>query len=160
MNNQFKTEFKNLNATEIKDIINGCAGRDILTKKLNNDKYLENASDSYFIKYIDNENYGFWTIQWGWKQIYYDNMSIGTGFFENSIKISPFKIEFDNTNANFNPFSKPSKQKYLEEYLFVYINKHCPHYKQALVEETEKFMQMLDMKKTRLKIVDDEEIVK
>ena len=85
MNNQFKTEFKNLNATEIKDIINGCAGRDILTKKLNNDKYLENASDSYFIKYLDNENYGFWTIQWGWKQIYYDNMATGTGFFENSI---------------------------------------------------------------------------
>ena len=34
MNDQFKSEFKNLKPNEIKDIINGCAGHDILRSKL------------------------------------------------------------------------------------------------------------------------------
>ena len=93
---------------------------------------------------MEDDNYGFWDVEWGWKQIYYLNMATGSGYFTNRIKITPFRIEVESLDKSINPYSKPNTKKHLEEYLYLYINKKCPHYKQAVIEETEKFFKMLD----------------
>ena len=145
MNNLFKHEFENLNASEIKEIVNRCAGRDILEIDALKDVFQNNYASKYFIKYINDDKYGFWNIEWGWKRAEGMPMSTGTGFFQYRLKITPFKVEVENANGNGdNPFSKPISRKHLEEYLFVYINKKCPHYKQAIREETERFIKMID----------------
>lgn len=135
MNNKFKEEFKKLNAEKIKYIINRCAEHDFLEINKN--------SNNSFIKYIDDDEYGYWVVEWGYKKIPYNNMFLGCGYFENSIIIKPFKIEFKINNKALYPFNTNGK-KQLEDYLFVYINNQCPHYKQAIIEETEKFIKFLD----------------
>lgn len=135
MNEQFKEEFKKLNAEEIKDIVNRCGEHNVFV----------NCNDECFIKYMDNDEYGFWTIQWGMQKVQYMGMNFGCGFFKNSIKLTPFRLEFEVTNEPTNAYVKPRNKKSLEEYLQLYINRKCPHYKQAIMEETEKFIKMLDV---------------
>lgn len=146
MNNLFKNEFENLKANEMKEIINRCAGHDILEIDALKDFLQNNYASKYFMKYINDDRYGFWNIEWGWKRAEGMPISTGTGYFQFRIKITPFRIEFENANGNsFNPFSLASKKKNLEEYIFIYINIKCPHYKQAVREETEKFIKMIDL---------------
>lgn len=141
MNIQFKEEFKKLNPEEIKDIINACAGHDILEHDVA--KVLSsNYNGKYFIKYMEDENYGFWAVQWGWEKATNMPINMGTGFFEYSIKISPFKIEFENQNIS-NPFCKYRCRKNVEEHIPIYINKKCPHYKQAIMEQAQSFVDFL-----------------
>lgn len=145
MNIQFKNQFKNLNSEEIKHIVNGCAGRDILELPINGNEMPSNSKTCYYIKYLDNDGYGFWVVQWGWKPICHKNMKLEGGFFEFGIKITPFKIEFENDKNSFNPFINTHNKKNLEEYLYIYINKKCPDYKKAVIEEVDKFIKFLDI---------------
>ena len=144
MNNLFKEEFKKLNKTKLKEIINGCAGQDILehgfSTTFSKDAGYSKNKTTYAITYVKDDNYGFWSVQWQWKTNYYVDMPIG-GIFENSIKITPFNVTFD--IDSFAPFANTNKKKNLKEYLFIYINKQCPHYKQAVKEEAEKFITFL-----------------
>ena len=140
MNKLFRNEFSSLDANKIKEIVNRCAGQDILQNDIV--QTIKNANNLYYIKYIENEDYGFWNIQWGWKNNKFP-MPMG-GFFEYGIKITPFKLEFENTSSQ-NPYCKPHNRKQLEEYIQLFINKYCPHYKQAILEETEKFIKFLDI---------------
>lgn len=144
MNKEFKNEFMKLNPQEIKDIINRCAQQDILSKNLY-DSFKGNNVDTYTINYIDNDEYGFWNIEWNWKQIYHVNMAFATGLYQNRIKITPFKIEVESASNVSNPFAGQHKRKQLEDYLFIYINKKCSNYKRAIREETEKFIKMLEI---------------
>ena len=137
MNDQFKNEFRNLNLEDFKNIINRLAGHDILQSSD------INKPPAHFIKYIEDDNYGFWNVEWGWKSISVKGFPMG-GHFQFRIKITPFKIEFENIHSTFNPFAPIYKRKQLEDYLYIYINKNCPHYKQAIKEETERFIKMLD----------------
>ena len=141
MNIQFKEEFKKLNPKEIKDIINACAGQDILEQEVTQN-LSNNYNGKYFIKYMEDENYGFWTVQWGWKKATNMPINMGTGFFEYSIKITPFRIEFENQNIS-NPFCKYRCRKSMEEHIPIYINKKCPHYKQAIMEQAQSFVDFL-----------------
>ena len=142
MNHIFKEEFKKLKPEDIKNIINACAGQDILEHDVA--KVLSNNYDGkYFIKYMEDEKYGFWTIQFGWKKATNMPMQMGTGFFDYSIKITPFKVEFENLNIA-NPFCKYRCRKSVEEHIPVYINQKCPHYKQAIMEEAQNFVNFLE----------------
>lgn len=147
MNLQFKNEFKNLDKNDIIKYVNGCAGADILGTEFVNNIQLNNPESAYFIKYIENDDdYGFWIIEWSWRKIKLPHMIIASGFFEHSIKITPFKIEFNNApSTRPNPYIKNHNKKQLEDYLYIYINKKCPTYKQAIIEETQKFIQKIDM---------------
>lgn len=152
MNILFKNEFAQLDPNDIKAILNACAGQDILEQDVT--KVLsDNYNGKYYIKYMNDDNYGFWTVQWGWKKATNMPINMGTGFFEHGIKITPFKVEFENQDIS-NPFCKYRCRKSAEEYLFAYINKKCPHYKQAVLEETQKFIQNLDVPNC------DDEIIK
>lgn len=142
MNKEFKEEFKNLNSNEIKELINKCAGQEILESA-------NNLKISHFIKYIENESYGFWIVEWARKKVQHFNMAFGVDIFEFSIKITPFKVEFENSHLTLNPFSRTNNKKLLEDYLPIFINKNCPHYKHAIIEETKKFIQYLDMDKDK-----------
>ena len=102
MNIQFKEEFKKLNKDKLKFIINGCAGRDILETDITQTNQKSHYNYLYYMSYIDDEKYGYWTIQWGYKKLTTGVFTTG-GNFEFSIKITPFKVEFYNTNS-FNPF--------------------------------------------------------
>lgn len=137
MNNQFKKEFQNLDVEQIKYILNRCAGQDILQDDISH------GGRSCFIKYIEDDSYGFWTVQWRWEKFTVNN-TIWGGEFKNKIKITPFKVEFENTHSEFNPFSNANRIKQATEYLQLYIHKKCPTYVQAIREETESFIQMLE----------------
>ena len=139
MNEQFKNEFKNMNPSEIIEMINRYAGREFL--EINSDYF--NSRNSCFISYIENNHYGFWDIEWGWEKSKSEKNIISTGNFKHRIKLSPFRIDFENMGAT--PYSKTITRKQLEERLFILINKKCPHYKQAIMEETKNFIKMLDM---------------
>lgn len=143
MNNQFKSEFKNLSKEEIKKIINGCAGRDILETSFIENIKVNNYDTLYNIVYVDNEKYGFWVVEWNLKK-FENNFFGGYRHFENTIKISPFRIDFEIVKSTFNSFASAHSKKQLEEYMQVYINRKCPHYKQTIIEETENFIKMLD----------------
>ena len=140
MNNLFRTEFSNLDANKIKEIVNRCAGQEILQNDIV--QTINTTNSLYYIKYIEDEDYGFWNVQWGWKSNKYP-MPMG-GFFEHKIKITPFKLEFENTTSS-NPYCKQNNRKQLEDYIQIYINKYCPHYKQAILEETKNFIKFLDI---------------
>ena len=155
MNKQFKNEFKNLNASELREIINRCAGQEILQNDFV--ETIKKTTDLYYIKYIEDEDYGFWSVQWGWKNTKFP-MSVG-GYFQYGIKITPFKIEFENTTT-LNPYCRSNNQKQLEDYLHIYINKKCPHYKQVIVEETKKFISMLDKDDNIITSFDNDEFIK
>lgn len=142
MNIQFKEEFKKLNKDKLKFIINGCAGRDILETDITQTNQKSHYNDLYYMSYIDDEKYGYWTIQWGYKKLTNGVFTTG-GNFEFSIKITPFKVEFYNANS-FNPFVNTHKQKQLEDYIPIYINQVCPHYIETIREETEKFIKMIN----------------
>lgn len=146
MNIDFKNEFKNLNPEEIKQIINGCAGNDILEEDIT--KFpTRQYSNKYAIKYIDDSHYGFWVVQYGLKKADSMPISIGTSIFEYQIKITPTRVYFESHHGkSSNPYALPTKRKSLEEYLFLYINKQCPNYKKAILEETQKFLNFLDGK--------------
>jgi len=148
MNNLFKYEFEKLNPNEIKEIINRCAGCDILEINAIEDFSQNNYDNKYFIKYIKDDRYGFWDIEWGWKRAEGTPISTGTGFFQHRIKIAPFKVEFDVKSS---VFAKHNKKKQLQDYMFIYINKKCKHYKQAIIEETERFINFLDATNTKEK---------
>ena len=139
MNEQFKNEFKNMNPSDIVEMVNRCAGIKFLE---NNSDYF-NSKNSCFIAHIENNDYGFWDIEWGWEKSKSEKMIIDSGNFKHRIKLSPFRIDFENIGAT--PYSKTITRKQLEERLFILINKNCPHYKQAIMEETKKFIKMLDM---------------
>jgi hypothetical protein len=142
MNDRFKEEFKQLNPDDIKTIINGCANNDILEFDIN--KTLDLKETSYHISYIDNEeDYGYWVIQWKYKKISNPHMPMSTWTFENYIKITPFRLEFENKNTSFNPYTNHHHKKQLEEYIFIYINKCCPNYINAIKEETDRFINMI-----------------
>lgn len=141
MNVKFKDEFKKLNPEQLKEIINACAGQDILQENVAK-VISKNYDGKYHIFYVDDYDYGFWTVQWGWKKATNMPINMGTGFFEYSIKITPFKIEFENTNIS-NPFCKYRCRKAVEEHIPLYINKKCPHYRQAVMEEAQNFVDFL-----------------
>lgn len=147
MNDQFKSEFKKLNPDEIKYIINGCAGRDVLETKFSDAWQTNNKDTVYTILYIDDENYGFWNIEWCFKK--FDNgfsINGGYGSFKYRIKITPFRIDFYNADSNeFNPYSSPNRKTQVQDYLQIYINKKCPNYKQAAMDEMEKFFHKIDI---------------
>lgn len=156
MNQQFYDEFKKLNPEEIKEIVNRCAGQDILEESVTNFPHKE-FSNKYFIKHIQDEEYGFWVVEWGWKKSDNKYMMIPSGYFEHQIKITPFRLEFQNVNGNSSsPYTSASKRKNVEEYIQVYINKKCPHYIQAVREKTEQFIQMLDIDNKFSKPNDDD----
>ena len=138
MNSEFKKEFQLLNKDDIKEIVNKCAHFYLLQKDITKclDAY---NNEKYVITYVDDENYGFYAIQWDWQDHHYNNWVIG-GSFKSQIKLTPFNVTHDINGIN--PFNANSK-KQLQEYLFLYISKKCPHYKQAIVEETQKFLNML-----------------
>lgn len=143
MNNQFKNEFKNLNKDKIKEIVNRCARFNILETEFSTNLNINNLKTAYFIKYIEDENYGFWDVEWSWKK-FPNFLSNGVGNFEYRIKISPFEILFENSNSSFNPYSNGNSKQQCKDYLQIYINKSCPHYKQAIVEEMEKFLKKIE----------------
>lgn len=144
MNTKFKNEFKNLIPEDIKLIINRCAGMDILEYDVVKD-ISHNYSNKYFLKYIDDDRYGYWVIGYGWKKVQTESMSIGSGIFEYQIKITPFRVYFENNYGKaLNPYSKQQKQKQLEEYMLIYINKKCPNYKNAIIEETKEFIKFIE----------------
>ena len=148
MNEAFKEEFKQLSIEKLKAIINGCAGRDLLEKNLN--ETLTLSETSYHMKHINSEDdYGFWIVQWKYKKVTHENMPMSTWMFENSIKITPFRIEFENKNTSFNPFTHPHHRKQLEEYIFIYINQCCPNYINAIREETDRFIKMISFNETK-----------
>ena len=135
MNNQFKLEFEKLNKDDIKEIVNKCANFYLLQKDIT--KHIDAYNnEKYAITYVEDENYGFYAILWDWQQF---NIGFG-GNFKNMIKLTPFLVTYNIKGIN--PFNANSK-KQLQEYLFIYISKKCPHYKQAITEETQKFLNML-----------------
>ena len=136
---EFKEEFKNLDKEKLKDIINACAGRDVLETDFSKSINVKNPSTMYHIVYVDNEEYGFWVVNWSFKKFKNSFLPSNFGFFDSKIKITPFKIEYENVDILTN------SKKQLEEYIFIHINKKCPHYKQAIKEKTEKFISMLEM---------------
>ena len=134
MNTKFKEEFKNLNPEDIKNMLDSCGGHSVFTSN----------KDTCFIKFFDDDNYGFWIIQWGLQKVKCLDMTLGCGFYKNTIKLTPFRAEFDMANDSINPYVKPRNRKSLEEYLQLYIGRKCPHYSQAIREETEKFIKRLE----------------
>jgi len=137
MNNLFKNEFKGLNKNAIINIVNGCAGQEILTSNS------ALTVPKCFIKYIEDDSYGFWDIEWGWKSVKCNNV-LPSGFFQFRIKLTPFKVEFENTNSSFNPF-KTNNKKQLQDYWYILIHKNCQHYKHAIIDETNKFINKLEL---------------
>ncbi|MBO5884326.1 MAG: hypothetical protein J6Q51_00855 [Clostridia bacterium] len=155
MNQQFKEEFKNLNPEDIQEIINRCAGQDVLEESITKFPQKEYTS-KFYLKYMPDVEYGFWIVEWGWKKSTNPTIFLGSGYFEHQIKITPFRLEFQNVNGNSsNPYSSANKRKNVEEYLQVYINKKCPHYIQAVREKTEQFIQMIDIDNKHIKNKDD-----
>lgn len=144
MNKLFEEEFRKLNTEDLRTIINGCAGKNILEYGFN-ENICKNAGYSrneitYSIDYIEDDEDGFWCVQWQWENSYYQDMVIG-GYFENTIKIKPFNVTFKVDYLS--PFNEENKKKNLKEYIYLYINKKCPHYKEAIKEESEKFITFL-----------------
>ena len=141
MDINFKNEFKSLNANKIKEIVNRCAGQDILNYSFSGNKVNVGNNDLYSINYIEDENFGFWMVQWNWEKNYHLNILLG-GQFQNSIKITPFNIFFNITTPD--PYKKMHKQQLLKDYLHIYIHKQCPNYVNAIKQETEKFIKFLE----------------
>lgn len=141
MNKKFKKEFASLNPYDLKYIINRCAGKDILLTNFVDNINIQDKTSAYYIKYLDNNEYGYWNIEWNWKSSNTYSM-IPCGLFQHQIKITPFRIDFNSdTNATLTDITN---KKQLQEYLFLYINNKCPHYKQAITEETTKFLNFLN----------------
>ena len=137
MNKEFKEEFKNLNIDEIKELVNRCAGTEILGPKA------PDGRSNCFVKHIDDDSYGFWDIEWGLKTVHRGDIFLGE-HFQYRIKATPFRVDFENTsNSTYNPNFKTNDKKHFEEYFYLYINRKCKHYKQAIIEETDKFIKFL-----------------
>ena len=140
MNTLFKEEFAKLNPEDIKEIINRCSTVVCLQHDITKTLNITDPNNTYFIKYIPDDDYGFWIVEWNYQKIKVGPMPMSTAKFASSVKITPFKIEFENTSGTLTSLDKT----HIQDYLQVYINKKCLHYKQAVIEETERFFKKID----------------
>lgn len=136
----FKKEFKNLDEIALKNIINRCAKNNILKTYFAGNLHGKNLNKVYHIIYIDDEKYGFWLVEWSFKN-YKNNIikDIFYGYFEHRIKIYPFEIEYENVSISLNQKSQ------LENRIFSYINNECPHYKEAFDKNIKNSVATLEM---------------
>lgn len=135
MNLNFKDEFSKLNLNDICDMINKFADEKILKDNSPAGYWDPFKRDKYQIKFIKDRSYGHYKVSWYWEQTYYGNMENG-GRFKYSINIYPMHVDFKNVPYEKNFINKDKKLEF-EKTIKRYIAKHCPHYKQALLEEIE-----------------------
>lgn len=144
---EFKNEFENLDKNEIIQIVNRCAGKEVCFKNIEKMRRLSSDTfGAYSINYVQDDDYGFWCVQYGYKQIYYCNMPTGSGFFQYQIKITPFNVVFEQNDiaAPKIAFEKTSNKKNLEDNIQLHIYKKCPHYKKAIIDATKQFLTKLN----------------
>ena len=133
MNYLFKKEFMSLNKAQLARFVARIAG----VKLTNNSPIKKNTPSDptlYEIKYVDDDKYGYWCINWDWKESnVLEDETITGGYFKWTLKIEPFVVSVRHGNERRRMIGLTFR-KQIQKYLI----RNCPHFKQAF-EETYNF---------------------